>query len=115
LSSDQKSQWYLGNQPRAALLARVEPKRDGFFVGAGQTFIAPAKCKLALRMNDGSDASAKRAGQVQVTIKEVKPKWLDDRGKVAVMPPAGPGDTTLNFSDDGMGSSAVACVISAKR
>jgi hypothetical protein len=37
------------------------------------------------------------------------------RGKVSLNPPSEPGHTKLTFADDGMGSSAVGCLIAVKK
>lgn len=85
MTADQASRWYLNTQPRGALVARVgDEDKVGFFVGTGQTFVAPTSGKLWLRINDGDDVATRRSGKMEVTFVEVEPQWVDAKGATTV-------------------------------
>lgn len=84
LKKDQRADWYLGQHPRSALIARVGEGKDEFFVAAEATFVAPADGKLSFRINDGKDASPTRTGQLDVVVREVEPAWAAADGTTAI-------------------------------
>jgi hypothetical protein len=96
-----REQYFVGQSPRGALVACVEQDKPGFYVGDGQTFVAPASLTLSLRMNDGDDPSARRGGQVAVSVREVRPRFADARGETRIAARVDASDT-LQFDADGL-------------
>jgi clan AA aspartic protease (TIGR02281 family) len=84
LPKEHRAEWYVGQHPHSALIARIGEAKVGFYVGTGATFIAPASGPLAFRMNDGDAASRARAGALDVTVTETQPHWLDANGSATI-------------------------------
>ena len=85
LSEKQREEWYLGQHPRSALIARIGDNPIGFFVGAGQMFIAPDSGPLSFAMNDPDGSSKTRRGKLDVLISAVEPRWTDARGLATIV------------------------------
>lgn len=84
MTDARRREWYLAKNPRSALLARVGTEGATFFVGEGQTFLAPASGRLWFRMNDGEDDSPSRTGKVHVGVSRVDPQWVNADGSTTV-------------------------------
>ena len=84
LTEKQRADWYVGQHPRSALVARFGDDKTGFFVGSEKTFVAPTSGKVAFRMNDAAGPAPGRHGKMEVSVTETEPQWLDNRGTVAI-------------------------------
>jgi hypothetical protein len=83
-SAEDLKKYYYENQPRNALIARFAGEKWSFAVGDKAIFLAPVSGTLEFRINDTNEVSKVRSGSMQVSLMEVQPHWVDDRGQTTI-------------------------------
>jgi hypothetical protein len=85
LKKQQKKDYYIGQHPRSALIARIGQEKWTFFVGDSCKFLAPVAGPLSFKINDVDDESSVRQGKMELSIKEIVPQWVAHDGTVEIL------------------------------
>ncbi len=77
-------QYYLGQHPKNALIAKFGTLDWSMLVGKHATFIAPADAKLSFRINDTDKPADIRGGRLHIILTQSRPQWVTRAGNVFI-------------------------------